>query len=409
MFLPVSLFIGFRYSRSQKNSGFISFITFFSIAGILLGVASLITVVSVMNGFEGELKKRILGLVPHVIVEKTKDSQSNFQQLGQQWLTDPQVANVTPFVESEALIQSKSGLQGILIQGVSPELEQENQVASQMIAGSLSSLVAGEYQVVIGRALAYKLNINLGDTIRLVLPNQSLYTPMGRIPMQRNFVVSGMFHLGSQVDDAVVYVHYQDARKLMRVKSPQVDKFRVSLKDAFLANDWVSQNSENLQGTKITTWQQSQGALFAAVSMEKNMMWLMLSLIVAVAAFNIVSALVMVVNDKQGEIGILQTLGMSRVGIVKIFITQGMINGCWGVAIGSVLGIALTFGLNPILDLLGLNVFGVGYDSQQLPIRVNWLDISVIIISAFLMSFLATLYPAYRASQTLPAEVLRNE
>lgn len=415
MFQPLSIFIGFRYSRSRSHTGFVSFITFFSIAGILLGVASLITVSSVMNGFEGELKKRILGIIPHVVVSTDKSLKTPakflWHEQRESLLKQPHVNHVTPFLESEALVQSATGLQGVMLQGILPEYEKNNIINTHMVAGELTSLSEQAYAVVLGESLANKLRVSIGEEVRIILPNQTVFTPMGRIPVQRVFTVSGIFNVGSQVDDAMIYVHSRYGAKLLRRHGDGIDSLRLYLDDAF-NEKLVAQalvNNTLFNHLTVTTWDQSQGVLFSAVKMEKNMMWLMLSLIVAVAAFNIVSALVMVVNDKQGEIGILQTLGMSRVGIVKIFITQGMINGCWGVAIGSVLGIALTFGLNPILDLLGLNVFGVGYDSQQLPIRVNWLDISVIIISAFLMSFLATLYPAYRASQTLPAEVLRNE
>ncbi|WP_286262618.1 lipoprotein-releasing ABC transporter permease subunit [Thalassotalea atypica] len=408
MFQPVSFFIGLRYSRSQNHSGFISFITFFSIAGILLGVASLITVVSVMNGFEGELKKRILGIVPHVIVEAPTASQLP-QDIQTRLLAHPSVVKVTPFVEMEALVQSASQLQGVLVHGLSPELEQTNLVNEHMTLGTLSSLSETPYQAVIGRSLARKLSVNIGDKLRLVLPNKTLFTPMGRIPIQRTFKVSGIFYVGSQIDDSVVYIHTDAANKLQRKKPEQSSQLRIYLDDPFIADGVVNHFKQQFPKLEFTVWKQSQGALFSAVNMEKNMMWLMLSLIVAVAAFNIVSALVMVVNDKQGEIGILQTIGMSRLGIVKIFMTQGLVNGSWGVILGASLGVLLTQALNPIMELFGLNVFGQGYASQQLPIRIEWPDIGVIVLSAFAMSLLATLYPAYRASQTQPAEVLRNE
>lgn len=407
MFQPVSFFIGLRYSKSQSYTGFISFITFFSIAGILLGVASLITVVSVMNGFEGELKKRILGIVPHIIV--SNESNKPNEVLSQTLLAHPEVNKVTPFIELEALVQSSTQLQGVLIHGIEPSLEANSLVNENMLSGDIQLLEHSPYQAVIGKALARKLNVDLGQQIRLVLPNKTLFTPMGRIPMQRTFTVAGVFHVGSQIDDSVVYISSEDAKKLSRQPVSYQPQLRLYLDDPFLADDVVKQLSPSLTGGEFIVWKQSQGALFSAVKMEKNMMWLMLSLIVAVAAFNIVSALVMVVNDKQGEIGILQTLGMSRIDIVKIFMTQGLVNGCWGVILGSLLGLILTFGLNPMLSSLGLNILGQGYESQGLPIQVQWLDILTIVSSAFMMSLLATLYPAYRASQTQPAEVLRNE
>jgi lipoprotein-releasing system permease protein len=431
IFQPVSFFIGLRYSRSQSRSGFVSFITFFSIAGIFLGVASLIMVVAVMNGFEGELKKRILGLVPHVVVSQPSISSAkvslvkentmavkvpkkySWQQKRAFLFQQPHVKQVTPFLESEALIQSAKTLQGVLLQGIIPEYEQNNIITSHLVAGSLQSLTEQPYSLVLGQALAQKLEIRLGDTVRMVLPNRMVFTPMGRVPVQRSFTVSGIFNVGSQIDDTMVYVHSKYGAKLLRRKGDGIEQLRLYLDDAFNAEQVVKQlilsPDERLKDNQYITWQESQGALFSAVNMEKNMMWLMLSLIVAVAAFNIVSALVMVVIDKQGEIGILQTLGMDRLGIMKIFMTQGMINGLWGVVLGGVLGITLTLNLNSVLEGLGLNILGAGYANQQLPVHLVTMDVVVIILSALAMSFVATLYPAYRASTTQPAEVLRNE
>lgn len=413
MFQPVSFFIGLRYSKSQSYSGFVSFITFFSIAGILLGVASLITVISVMNGLEGELKNRILGIVPHVIVSpdnrQLPETQQSLEKLTKTLHAKPSITKVTPFVEMEALVQSSSELQGVLVHGVDPNLEADSLVNLSMLSGDMGLLNAKPYQAIIGRALARKLSVSTGDIIRLVLPNKTTFTPMGRVPVQRTFTVAGIFNVGSQIDDSVVYINTNDANKLLRRKAGSANQLRLYLADPFDADEVVNTLKANFPKTDFVIWKESQGALFSAVQMEKNMMWLMLSLIIAVAAFNIVSALVMVVNDKQGEIGILQTLGMSRIGIVKIFMTQGLVNGAWGVILGALLGVVLTLSLNPVMSALGLNVLGQGYPNQSLPIRLEALDIVFIVVSAFCMSLLATLYPAYRASQTQPAEVLRNE
>ena len=419
MFQPVSLFIGLRYSRSKSRTGFISFITFFSTIGILLGVASLIIVVSVMNGFEGELKKRILGIVPHVIIaqepsDSKKESFKAWSVLREQLLQQPHVEQATPFLSSEALIQSSTNLQGVMLQGIVPEYEQDNIINQSMLSGSLYSLSEQAYGVVIGRSLAQKLKVSLHDTVRLVLPNITLFTPMGRIPMQRKFIVSGIFDVGSQVDDAMVYVHSKYGAKLLRRKGDGIDQLRLYLDDAFNAKKVVyglTMNDQKYPINKLTftTWNDSQGMLFSAVNMEKKMMWLMLSLIVAVAAFNIVSALVMVVIEKQGEIGILQTLGLSRAGIVKIFITQGMINGLWGTTLGSIFGVLIAMNLNEILAIFGLNILGGGNAVQALPVQLELINVIVIVFSALAMSFIATLYPAFQASKTQPAEVLRNE
>ncbi|GAW96018.1 MULTISPECIES: lipoprotein-releasing ABC transporter permease subunit [Colwellia] len=430
MFQPISIFIGLRYSRSKSPTGFVSFITFFSTVGILLGVASLITVVSVMNGFEGEQKRRILGIIPHVIVSDFPDKEADkgtgatqnsyWQSLRKELLTQPHVLQVTPFLESEALIQSTTGLQGVLLQGIMPKFERQNIISSHMVAGSLANLSSQSYSLVLGQSLANKLQVNLGDEVRLVLPNKSIFTPMGRIPVQRVFTVAGIFHIGSQVDDAMVYVDSRYGAKLLRRTGDGIDKLRLYLDDAFNAQQVVTaleskqqsaqlrkQTGNPLHSVSFSTWNESQGALFSAVKMEKNMMWLMLSLIVVVATFNIVSALVMVVVDKQAEIGILQTLGLARTDVIKIFITQGMVNGLWGVSLGGVIGVILALNLNDIMLVIGVNLFGFGV--QSLPIKLEFFDVLTIILSALVMSFLATLYPAYQASTTQPAQVLRNE
>jgi len=431
MFQPISIFIGLRYSRSKSSTGFVSFITFFSTVGILLGVASLITVVSVMNGFEGELKKRILGIVPHVIVSdfvsesrpehKIDYKSEQWSVLREKLLNQPHVIQVSPFLETEALIQSSKGLQGVLVQGIIPKFEQNNIINTHMVSGSMAMLSTQAYSLVIGQSLAHKLNVTLGDDVRLVLPNKSVFTPMGRIPVQRVFTIVGIFHIGSQVDDAMVYVDSRYGAKLLRRTGEGIDKLRLYLDDAFNAKDVVKNLEKNkislerieqdedasFKSITFSTWNESQGALFSAVKMEKNMMWLMLSLIVAVAAFNIVSALVMVVVEKQAEIGILQTLGLARMEVIKIFITQGMINGLWGVTLGGVLGVLVALNLNDIMQVVGVHLLGSGM--QALPVKLQGFDVLSIIISALVMSFFATLYPAYQASKTQPAQVLRNE
>ncbi len=406
MFQPVSVYIGLRYSRSNHGKGFVSFITFFSIIGIVLGVASLITVVSVMDGLEREQKRRVLGLVPHILISPQDAKLNNWQALQAELVALPEVKHVTPFQESEALIQSKSALQGVLVHGIMPEYEQHNIISTAMENGQLSQLLDIPFGIVLGQALARNLSVGFGDVVRLTLPNKTLFTPMGRVPVHRTFTIVGIFNVGSQVDESMVYIHIRDGAKLHRKKGDGVEQLRLYLNDAFNAKAVITKLALKYPEFNYVSWQESQGALFAAVSMEKNMMWLMLSLIVAVAAFNIVSALVMVVIDKQGEISILQTLGLDRSSIVKIFITQGLTNGIWGVILGVTLGIILTLNLNSLFELLGVNLLGGG---QELPIALDAMNISMIVGSALLMSFVATLYPAYRAAQTQPAEVLRNE
>lgn len=406
MFQPVSIYIGLRYSRSNHGKGFVSFITFFSIIGIVLGVASLITVVSVMDGLEREQKRRVLGLVPHILMSAPQEKMENWQALQKNITAMADVKHVTPYQESEALIQSRTALQGVLVHGIMPEFEQHNIIETAMEYGKLSALSDKPFGIVLGQALARNLKVSLGDTVRLTLPNKTLFTPMGRVPVHRTFNVVGIFNVGSQVDESMVYIHIKDGAKLHRQKGDGVNQLRLYLNDAFNAQVAIKQLKLDYGNFNYVSWQESQGALFAAVSMEKNMMWLMLSLIIAVAAFNIVSALVMVVIDKQGEISILQTLGLDRSGIIKIFITQGLTNGIWGVAIGVLLGVTLTLNLNAVFEFSGVSLLGGG---QKLPIALDATNIFIIVSSALIMSFLATLYPAYRAAQTQPAQVLRNE
>ncbi|WP_085297772.1 lipoprotein-releasing ABC transporter permease subunit [Cognaticolwellia mytili] len=406
MFQPVSVYIGLRYSRSNHGKGFVSFITFFSIIGIMLGVASLITVVSVMDGLEQEQKRRVLGLVPHVLISPEKAKFRSWQALQAELDVLPEIKKVTPFQESEALIQSKSALQGVLVHGILPEYEQHSIIQSSMEYGQLSRLSDEPFGLVLGQALARNLKVSLGDVVRLTLPNKTLFTPMGRVPVHRTFTVVGIFNVGSQVDGSIVYINIEDGAKLHRKKGDGVEQLRLYLNDAFNAQRVITQLILKYPDYSYVSWQESQGALFAAVGMEKKMMWLMLSLIVAVAAFNIVSALVMVVIDKQGEISILQTLGLNRSGIIKIFITQGLTNGIWGVILGVTLGVIATLNLNSLFELFGVSLLGAG---QVLPVALDAMNIATIVGSALLMSFIATLYPAYRAAQTQPAEVLRNE
>lgn len=406
MFQPISVFIGLRYSRSSRGKGFVSFITFFSIIGILLGVASLITVVSVMDGLEGEQKRRVLGLVPHIIVENEQTSLENWRELREQILKIPRVSQVTPLQQSEALIQSKSSLQGVLVHGIEPEFEQHNIISQTMEVGKLDNLVNRRYGIVMGQALAQRLNVHIDEKVRLTLPNKTLFTPMGRVPVHRTFTVVGLFNVGSQVDETMVYISAKDGAKLHRIRGDGIEGLRIYIDDAFQVDEVITQLTAQYPTLNFTSWKQSQGALFAAVGMEKNMMWLMLSLIIAVAAFNIVSALVMVVIDKQGEISILQTLGMNRFSVVKIFITQGLVNGVWGVVLGVITGVILTLNLNDIFSILGVSLLGAG---QELPITLDMHNVVTIVGSALIMSFIATLYPAYRAAKTQPAEVLRNE
>ncbi|WP_031570726.1 lipoprotein-releasing ABC transporter permease subunit [Rheinheimera texasensis] len=396
MQVPVSLFIGLRYSQSRKGNAFLSFITLFSVAGIFLGVLALTVVSSVMNGFEGELKKRILGVIPHLIVQSADTTLP--QRLSQQF---PAIAQVSPFLQSEALIQSSKDLTGAMLQGVDvnalPTFLQQS-----LQQGDWQEFAASRYQVVLGSALADKLRVRLGQQIRLILPNGGSYTPLGWMPRQRNFTVAGIFDTGSEVDKVVVLLRLQDLQKLTGNKETA---WRISLNDAFLAPELQTELSKLDGINAVTDWRQSHGKLFSAVAMEKAMMWLMLLLIVAVAAFNIVSALVMMVTEKQREVAILKTQGMTNQQLFYVFAAQGMSHGVTGALTGAVAGVLLTLSLNDLLALLGLQLV----QGLALPVILQWSDVLLIMLSAVLLTALAVIYPAWRAVQVEPAAVLRDE
>jgi lipoprotein-releasing system permease protein len=396
MQVPVSIFIGLRYSQSRKGNAFLSFITLFSVAGIFLGVLALTVVSSVMNGFEGELKKRILGVIPHLIVHSNDTTLP--ARLPQQF---PAIAQISPFLQSEALIQSSKDLTGAMLQGVDvnalPAFLQQS-----LQQGDWQDFAASRYQVVLGSALADKLRVRLGQQIRLMLPTGGSYTPLGWMPRQRNFTVAGIFDTGSEVDKVVVLLRLQDLQKLTGNKETA---WRLSLHDAFLAPQLQAELSQLDGVSQVTDWRQSHGKLFSAVAMEKAMMWLMLLLIVAVAAFNIVSALVMMVTEKQREVAILKTQGMTNQQLFYVFAAQGMSHGVTGALTGAVAGVLLTLGLNDLLALLGLQLV----QGMALPVILQWTDVLLIMLSAVLLTALAVIYPAWRAVQVEPATVLRDE
>ncbi|ARD22793.1 lipoprotein-releasing ABC transporter permease subunit [Shewanella japonica] len=405
-----SLFIGYRYWRTRKANAFASFITFFAVSGIFLGVAALIIVSSVMNGLEGQLKQRILGAVPQL----TLVSEAGFND----WQGDTSIIvqqngihGIAPSVTTQAMVQSNQNISAVQVYGVFPEYEQD---LSAIIANTYSSafeqLQAGSYNIVLGSELARKLSINIGDKVRLLSGDGVVYSPLGPVPSQRKFTVAGVFEMGSQVDAALAYVHYQDARRLMRINPKEINELRVYLADPFSAPQVGEKITADLaqQGIPITTrdWREGFGHLFAAVKMEKNMMSLMLSLIVAVAAFNIVSALVMMVIDKTTDVAVLKTQGLTTQAVMNIFIVQGSLNAIIGLALGAIVGVMITLNLNIILNVLGISVLGAG---QMLPVEVSLSQISIIVVGTLAMTLIATIYPALTAARVQPATALRYE
>ncbi len=403
-------YIGYRYWRAKKANAFASFITLFAVSGIFLGVAALIVVSSVMNGLEGQLKQRILGAVPQLtlyseapLVDWTKQA-SALKAL-------PGVLGVTPSVSTEAMVQSASNIRAVQVYGVFPELAQKlSSVAQQTYSGAFEQLASGDFKVILGSELARQLKVAPGDTVRLLSGDGVVYSPLGPVPSQRKFLVSGIFEMGSQVDAGVAYIHYQDAKRLMRQPSEAIDQLRLYLTDPFSAPALASKVQDVLakQDIKVTTsdWRDTYGHLFGAVKMEKNMMSLMLSLIVAVAAFNIVSALVMMVVDKTTDVAVLKTQGVTTPAVMGIFVVQGSLNAVLGLVLGLAVGILITLNLNGIMTTLGISILGAG---QSLPVKLELMQLSVIVIGTLLVTLLATLYPALRAARVQPATALRYE
>ena len=399
MRIPVSLFIGLRYNQSRKGNAFISFITLFSVAGIFLGVMALTVVSSVMNGFEGELKKRILGVIPHLVVTVAPEQPANWKaQLEQQ----RDVLQITPFLQTEALVQSPKQLTGVLLQGVTvdalPDFMQH-----ALLVGDWQAFSAQRYGIILGRALAEQLEVSTGDNLRLMLPQAGSYTPMGWVPRQRLFSVAGILDTGSDVDKHLALTNLADLRRLLGNASNQT-QWRVTLTEPFSAPQLATRLSEQ-SGLQVQDWRQSHGKLFAAVAMEKAMMWLMLLLIVAVAAFNIVSALVMMVTDKQAEIAILKTLGMTDSQLFRVFAVQGLSNGVIGAVTGAIAGVLLCWQLNPIMTALGLQLA----PGVALPVDIRFEQLSLILFSAIALTLLAVWYPARQAVKINPADILRDE
>ena len=436
MFYPLSAFIAYRYAKSNKASqtSFVSFINRFSVAGIALGLMALIIVVSVMNGLEGQLKQRILGIVPHIEITKTPiisespNGASNEREVTEippqtteknQALTIKKISE-TPiegvvatmaYREAEAVVQSRSDLRGVQVHGVQPDVMIEHTlVANHMEQGRFSDLTKGSFAAIIGRSLAIKLEARVGDRLRVMVAGASVYTPFGRMPSQRLVTVVGVFDMGSQMDDKVMYMNLEDVNRLMRDPKGSEQSLRLFLDDAFNYQSVVSVLTDKMGVSinNIRTWRERQGPLFDAVKMEKNMMTLMLLLIIAVAAFNIVSALVMVVTEKQGDIAVLQTQGMLPSSVMWIFVLNGLFNGIKGAGVGLILGVVITLQLNNILDLVG-SPLALAADGRGLPIEMDMVQIAGITLLSLLLCVLASVYPARKAMKIAPSQALQNE
>lgn len=413
MLKTLPIIIGLRYTGAKRRNHFISFISAISMAGLTLGVAVLILVLSVMNGFDRELRQRILGMVPHAALY-SKDGLDNWQELANEVKTKPGIVGVAPFVNIQGMMSHKGRVQGVMVNGIEPEWEKKVSILPDfMKLGEFDSLAAGEYHIILGDLLARKLGVTLGEKVTLIMPEASL-TPAGVMPRLKRFTVSGVFSVGAELDANFAYIHMVDAAKMARMKYP-VQGLRLKTEDLFQAPRIAWNLTFDLDASITSSdWTRTHGNLFQAIQMEKTMIGLLLLIIVAVAAFNIVSTLVMVVTDKQGDIAILRTLGMSPGSIMRVFMVQGSVIGVVGILLGTSLGIILALtvtdiiaGIERMLDVqfLNANVYFISY----LPSELKWQDVMIVTGSGLLMSFLATLYPAYRASKVKPAEALRYD
>ncbi|MEQ5708025.1 lipoprotein-releasing ABC transporter permease subunit LolC [Providencia huaxiensis] len=400
MHQSVSLFIGLRYLRGRAADKFGRFVSSLSAIGITLGVTALITVTSVMNGFERSLQDSILAYMPQAILT----SASGNIDPAKYPITDLQhlngVSHVAPIVQSDVVLQSRTNVGVGVMGGIEPE--EPSLLLDKLVVGQRSDLKEGSYNVFLGNKLAETLGVKRGDEVRLIIPGVSQLTPMGRIPSQRLFTVAGIFQTNGEADTSELVVAQQDAARMLRYPTGHITGWRLYL-DEPLKVDVLSQQTLP-DGLVWKDWRERKGEFFQAVRMEKNMMGLLLSLIIAVAAFNIITSLSLLVMEKQGEVAILKTLGLKRWRILMIFMIQGVGAGVIGSLIGTILGTILSSQLNIIMPLIGLLPKGV-----SLPIVLDYSGILIIALSAMLISLLATLYPSWRAAAVQPAEALRYE
>jgi lipoprotein-releasing system permease protein len=400
MYQPVALFIGLRYMRGRASDRFGRFVSWLSTIGITLGVMALVTVLSVMNGFEKDLENNILGLMPQALVTTSQGS------LDPQKINHDAVAGLkgvnraVPFTTGDVVLQSPGSVAVGVMLGVNPD--EKDPLSNFMVAVNQQVLQPGQYNIILGDQLAQQLKVKRGDQLRLMVTSVSQFTPMGRIPSQRLFTVAGTFAANSEVDGYQMLVNQQDASRLMLYPKGNVTGWRLYLNQPLDVDNLSTQALP--QGTEWKDWRERRGELFQAVRMEKNMMGLLLSLIVAVAAFNIITSLGLLVMEKQGEVAILKTQGLTRRQIMALFMVQGASAGIIGALLGAVLGVVLATQLNSIMPALGLML-----DGGSLPVDIEPMQVVIIALVAMVIALLSTLYPSWRAAAAQPAEALRYE
>ncbi|GIZ13389.1 lipoprotein-releasing ABC transporter permease subunit [Pseudomonas sp. NCCP-436] len=414
MFRPLSLFIGTRYTRAKRRNHFISFISLTSMIGLGLGVLAMIVVLSVMNGFQKEMSTRILGMVPHAMLYGSEPV-GDWQALAGRVQANPQVLAAAPYAELEGMLSHRGQMQPVQIQGVDPDEEAKVSILPEHIRqGSLANLKPGEFGVVIGAITARRFGLQVGDKLTLIIPEPSS-APGGVTPRMHRLNVTAVFQVGAELDGSLALIHVADAAAMLRLPEGTVPGIRLALKDLYQAPQVSATLAGELgSGYRADDWTHTQGSLFSAMKMEKTMIGLLLLLIVAVAAFNIIATLIMVVADKGGDIAILRTLGATPRQIMAIFMVQGTVIGMVGTVLGAVLGVLAALNISSLVawmeSLAGQRVLSSEvYFINSLPSDLQWLDVVLICSAALILSFLATLYPSWRAAQVQPAEALRYE
>lgn len=426
MFRPVSVFIGTRYTRAKRSNQFVSFISLLSLLGMMLGVTVLIVVLSVMNGFESEIRGRLLAAIPHLQVERVdgrlEDPASLAEQIQQYSAIDASdsggagsgLVGSAPYISGNGMMSVSGLVRGVQITGISPAADRAvSELSSRMISGELDNLQPGDFGVVVGAVTARHFGLRLGDKLAITLP-KLVVTPLGAFPRVKRFTVVGVFELGAQVDSTSVFVHLEDASTLFHTKGA-VHGLRLKMNDMFAAPILGPQLAKQLGPEfRVRDWSTAQGGLFQAIQMEKIVVGFLLMIVVAVAGFNIVSIVLMMVSDKRSAIAVLRTMGMKASSIIGIFVTQGSMIGLVGVALGTLIGLALAANVGAIVagleGLVGAQLFDPSvYYVAHVPSVIDPSQVMLISGSALLLSILATIYPSWRAARVQAAEVLRYE
>ena len=415
MIRPLELFIGLRYTKARRNNHFISFISLMAATGIVLGVTALITVLSVMNGFGNDLRNRILGAVSHVTVTASRGSLQDWSTVLDQTSAMEDIAGAAPYVEGQGMLISEVTSRGAMVRGIDPIAETRvAQFHEKMTAGSLDDLKAGTYGIIVGSEIAWRLGIELGSPVS-VLSSRAQITPAGILPRYKRFTVVGIFEMGvSDYDGSLALIHIEDGRRLYQTGAG-VTGVRMQLTDLFFAPAMATELQSRLgKQYQVNDWTRENASFFRALRIEKTAMFIIMMLAVAVAAFNIVSMLVMLVTDKEGDIAILRTVGMSPGSVMGVFMIHGAILGVVGTLAGATAGVLLTLNIDSVVKFFEavfqaqLFTADIYYNTALKP-ELRWTDVSVITLFSLLLTIGATLYPARRAAGINPAQALHYE